>query len=108
AAGADVERRMDVGAHLVGAMQRGERGDRAELALLLGDDLAAVEHAREEQGKLAGQPLVEPLPGLEPRAALQGAEQLLARLLREGFEPRFLHQSHTISPLPSYPSPSPA
>src|SRR5439155_389566 len=62
---AHVERGVDVGAHLVGPVQRGQRGDGAQLALLLRQDLAAVEDPGEEHRQLARQALVELLPQLE-------------------------------------------
>src|SRR4029453_11285387 len=92
--GADVERGVDVVAHLVRSVQGRERGDGAQLALLLRDDLAAVHHAREEYRQLPRQPLVEPLPRLEGRGALQGVEQLLARALRAGLQLRVVHERH--------------
>src|SRR6267142_1207645 len=92
--GADVQRRVDVGPHLVGPVQGRERRDGAQLALLLRDDLAAVQHAREEYRQLSRQPLVEPLPRLEGGAAFQGVEQLLARALRAGLQLRVVHERH--------------
>jgi len=79
--------------------------DGAELALLLREDLAAVEHAGEEHRQLAREPLVEPLPHLEPRAALQGVEELLARLLREGFQPGIVHERHVVSSMSAHNHP---
>src|SRR5207244_1890555 len=58
---------------------------------------AAVEHAGEEQRELAREPLVEPFPHLESRAALQGVEQLLTRFLREGFQLGVVHERHGVS-----------
>ncbi len=66
---------MNVGAHLVAAVQHREGGHRAQLPLLLGDDLTAVELAGEEHAELAGQILVELLPGVEADAALDRVEE---------------------------------
>src|SRR5262245_4391333 len=78
-------------------MERRERADRAELALLLREDFSAVENAREEDRELARELLVEPLPHLESRAALERVEELLARLLGEGFELGIVHERHGVS-----------
>src|SRR5437867_11738805 len=58
-------------------MQHGEGRDRAQLPLLLRDDLATVELPREEHAELARQVLVDLLPRLEPRAALHRVEEHL-------------------------------
>src|SRR2546422_10939088 len=79
ARGADVECGVDVRAQLVAALEHGERGHRAQLALLLRDDLAAVERAREEHRQLAGEILVEFLPLLVAGAALEWLEQHAGR-----------------------------
>src|SRR5207253_325964 len=88
---AHVERGVDVGAHLVGPVQRGQRGDGAQLALLLRQDLAAVQDPGEEHRQLARQALVELLPQLEAGAALERMEEHLRRPLRPLLQGLLVH-----------------
>src|SRR5437879_2291044 len=90
--GADVERGVDVRAELVVAIEHGERGHRAQLALLLRDHLAAVEGAREEHGELAGEVLVELLPLLVAGAALERMEELARGVTGLLLELRLVHR----------------
>src|SRR5206468_7246085 len=90
--GADVERGVDVRAQLVVAIEHGERGHRAQLALLLRDHLAAVEGAREEHGELAGEVLVELLPLLVAGAALERVEELARGVAGLLLELRLVHR----------------
>src|SRR4029079_8458741 len=85
-----VERGVDVSADLVATVQDGERGHRAQLALLLRADLDAVHVPCEEHAELAGQVLVELLPRLEAGAALEGVKEHAGGLLRLLPE-RFVH-----------------
>src|SRR5262249_60993108 len=72
---------------LARAVQHGQRGDGAQLALLLGNHLAAVEAPGEEHAELTGQRLVEALPRLVAHAAgRQRVEQRSGRAARELLE----------------------
>src|SRR5262249_60194446 len=77
---------VECGVHMVGSLpltvEAGEARHRAQLALLLGDDLAAVELSREKHGELAGQLLVDLLPVLEAYPVLEGVKEHSRRLLR--------------------------
>src|SRR5262245_34593516 len=98
---------MDVRVQLVPPVQDGEGGHRAQLALLLGDHLAAVQGAREEHAELAREVPVELLPRLEPDAPLDGMKQHLRCFLRLGLE-RLIHEGDPpcASPLLIRPRPS--
>src|SRR5436309_1642808 len=63
-------------------LHRPPRGHGAQLAVLLRQDLAAVEDAREEHRQLARQAPVELLPQLEAGAARERVEEHPRRLLR--------------------------
>src|SRR5262249_16822800 len=92
--GAHVERGLDVDAELLGSMQHGERGHRAELALLRRDQLAAVHDAGEEQREIARQSLVEALPVLEADLVAHALEQRGARALGLLADRGVVDQSH--------------